>query len=74
MGVALGSIGSTCGIKTDWLDGLQSTQWSCSNPLNRWSCYISKLVGTKWMLVCDGWFWKPINVIISGDALILGRL
>jgi hypothetical protein len=25
------------------------------------------------MLVCDGWFWKPTNVVIVVDALVLGR-
>ncbi len=74
VGVVQGSIGSTCGIETNWLDGLQSTWWSYSNLLSRWSCSIFELMDTKWMLVCDGWFWKPIEVVIGVDALVLGRL
>jgi hypothetical protein len=31
-------------------------------------------MGTKWMSVCGGWFWKPANVVIGVDALVLGRL
>jgi hypothetical protein len=63
------STSSTCGIETNW-----STWQSYSNLLTKWSCSISKLVGTKWMFVCDGWFWKLTDVIIGVDALVLGRL
>jgi hypothetical protein len=73
VGVVLGSISSTCGIKIGWLKDLWSTWRRCSNLLNRQSHSISKLMGTKWMLVCDGWFWKPTNVVIVIDAPILGR-
>jgi hypothetical protein len=41
-----------------------SMWWSCSNLLSRWSCSIFELMGTKWMLVRGGWFWKPTNVVI----------
>jgi hypothetical protein len=74
VGVALGSTSSTSGIETDWLNILQSTWRNYSNLLSRWSRSIFKLMGTKWMLVYDGWFWKPINVVIGVNALVLDRL
>jgi hypothetical protein len=51
--------------KNDWLDNLRSMWQSCSNLLNRWSHFISELVGTKLMLVFGGWFWKLANIVIS---------
>jgi hypothetical protein len=65
---------STCGIEIDWLNNHWLTWCSCSNLLSRWSHSIFELVGTKWVLVCDAWFWKPIDVVIDVDALVLGRL
>ncbi len=34
----------------------------------------SPKTGTKWMLVCGGWVWKSIDVVIGVDALVLNRL
>jgi len=54
VGVVQGSTCSKCGIEIDWLDGLWSMWWSCSNLLSRWSHSISKLVGTKLILAFGG--------------------
>jgi hypothetical protein len=40
---------------------------------NCWTHSISKLVGTKLILVISGWFWKPIDVAIGVGTLILGK-
>jgi hypothetical protein len=31
-------------------------------------------VGTKWIFVWVGWFWKLVDVIIGVDPLVFGRL
>jgi len=74
VGVAWSSTCFNCGIEIDWLDSLRSMWWSYSNLLNRWSRSISKLVGTKLILVFNEWFWKPKNVVIGVDALVMGKL
>jgi hypothetical protein len=74
VGVVWSSTCSNCGIEIDWLDGLRSMWRSCSNLLNRWSHSISKLVGTKLILVFSECFWKPTYVVINVNALVLGKL
>jgi hypothetical protein len=41
--------------------------------LSSWNHSISKLIGTKLILVFGGWFWKPIDIVIGVSTLILGK-
>jgi hypothetical protein len=73
MGVAQGSTGSRCSMEIDWLEGLRSMWQNYFNLLSSWNHSISKLVGTKLIWMFNGWFWKPIDVVIGVSALALGK-
>jgi hypothetical protein len=69
--------GSTCskfGMEINWLKYIWSMWQNCSNLLNNWSCSTSKFVGTKLILMFNGWFWKLAYVAIGVGASILGKL
>ncbi len=41
--------------------------------LSSWNHSISELVGTKFILVFGGWFWKLVNITIGVGASIMGK-